>query len=181
MKAGYHKLFRGFFITFIYITLGPIKIFPPFIGYLIMVAGLTSILSEYNDRSFESAKSCASLLALLNVVNIFLNMSSSTQSMGPFGNIILIMLFGLAETILYYYILEGTIHYLSDFYEKEAQQSYIYHMRYILIFSFLGYATQVIGSTFMNEWIAYISFFIVIITKIYFLSRMRKMYNIYPE
>lgn len=181
MKSGYHKLFWGFFATTFHITIGSIKIFPPFVGYLIMVSGLNEIIIERKDPSLERAKSCTVFLALLNIANWFTSVSSDFDAVRVYVNLILMLIGAIAEIVMYYNILNASARVLGELRYKSVEASYINNLRNILIFTIIGQLVFIISTTFVYEIMMVIGVVILLVFKIYFLYLIRKMYNIITE
>lgn len=181
MKSGYHKLFWGFFISTFHITIGSLKIFPPFVGYLIMVAAFTDLLSERKDPSFERAKSCSAFLALLNIAQWFISASYDFEAVRIYANLILMLIGAITEIILYYELLNASARLLGDIRYKSIEVKFIYDLRYILIFTLIGQILYVISTTFMYYNMGILGIAILIICKLYLMSMIRKIYNLFPE
>ena len=67
--SSYNKLFWGFIFVFININLGPIDVFPNFIGFFLICAGVTTLVSQH--QAFEKAKVPALLLGILSFKDVF--------------------------------------------------------------------------------------------------------------
>lgn len=181
MKSGYDKLFRGYFISIFHITIGSLKIFPPFVGYLIMVSAFTDLLSERKDPSFERAKSCSAFLALLNIAQWFTSASYDFEAVRVYVNLILMLIGAITEIVLYYELLNASARILGDIRYKSIQEKFIFDLRNILIFTFIGQIVYIISTTFMYDSMGILGIVILLICKIYVMSMIRKMYNIFPE
>ena len=75
MASGYRKIFWGFFIATFHLNLGSLMIFPPFIGYVMIMIGISMLHQKYDANEFQYAKmlfflkhSSPSLISLLTLI-----------------------------------------------------------------------------------------------------------------
>lgn len=55
MESAYKKIFWGVILATINITLGPVTIFPTFVGWLVVLSGLSKLEEAMADRQFSVA------------------------------------------------------------------------------------------------------------------------------
>ncbi|MBO0566575.1 hypothetical protein EXQ36_19290 [Clostridium botulinum] len=68
MENGYKKIFWGIFIIIFNVDLGIIKILPPFIGFIIILSGISSLYKESQIESFNKAKIFAIIISIIAII-----------------------------------------------------------------------------------------------------------------
>lgn len=102
-ESAYNKLSWGMVFIIFNINLGPINILPNFIGYLLILSGL-SVLSEQHP-AFEKGKIPAGILVIITLKDIInFGTVNSLQGVVPAGNLWLSAL-GAVEQLLSLYVI----------------------------------------------------------------------------
>jgi hypothetical protein len=109
MKSGYNKLFIGTIFVIININVGWVDILPDFIGYIIILYGLSILFKKTLIKDFEIAISISSILLIHSLVYKFYTINTA-------GSIFVIILVtkSLLKALLIYYNLTGSIKLLEN-------------------------------------------------------------------
>ncbi len=119
MDRGYQKIFWGLIFVTFHLNLGPLRLLPPFVGWLILISGLHELTSRFQNssisiESFQRAISFGKVLVALTLVDTIGTLVAGGALMESlvflYYPIIVIML----EIIIFFYILEGTYKVFSE-------------------------------------------------------------------
>lgn len=153
MIKGYSKIFWGLVIATFNIKFGMIKIFPAFVGFLIIYSGISDIYSESPSEDFKAAKSIA-----LSGAGIYF-ISEAIAFIAPqyeMANSILIIFGSIVELLMVSKILEGAVDYLNNldediladvFINKQRKYIFFYSISTIILCFVLIFNIQILNAT----------------------------------
>lgn len=114
MYGGYKKIFWGIFIATFNINIGVIKIFPSFVGFIIVLAGINSLYRETEIKAFDKARIYGAITTLMTLIGSILEFSSIEYMDIYLFNELWIIINSTIELMLFYKIIEGSIEYLKN-------------------------------------------------------------------
>ncbi|APF27522.1 putative membrane protein [Clostridium sporogenes] len=114
MGNGYKKILLGIFIATFNINLGLIKILPPFIGFIIILSGISSLYKQTQIESFNKAKTFAIIISVISTIGEFTGIFSIELTNSFIFNEVYIVFSKIIELIMFYKLFNGSIEYLND-------------------------------------------------------------------
>lgn len=109
MSKGFKKIFWGLIFLLIDFNLGPVSIFPDFIGFFLIFIGCSNLASE--DISFEKASKVASLWSFLVLANgirgVLYPFTNESLTMYSFLAIGIDLFLGIGRLYIVYHICRG--------------------------------------------------------------------------
>lgn len=120
MEKQYQKIFWGIFILTFHLNLGPMEIFPGFVGYLMIFSACRSFYEESDLPSFKTAGRYAAVLSALGVLDKLLSFSGFF-TWNPLITLWM-PLMGVLELLLFYHLLGGSIVRLESSEQKEEAE-----------------------------------------------------------
>lgn len=178
MREGYNKIFWGIFIATFNITLGPIKILPAFVGWMIVLGGVNILSQEYKSDSFEAAKKYLKSLIILTLIGEALVLLGGTSINNSLVFLYYPILVVTIELLMTYKILEGSIAYLRQNNLDNVAIEYEVNLRTYTVFYIIATILFAIAITFNIEYllmILAISIIILRISLMMMVSRLKKM------
>lgn len=169
MATGFQKIFWGFFIATFHLTSRDNKNFPDFVGCILVMIGLSSLLKELDFAEFRYAKTlvflqiCLSLMSSMRAFDLFM----STKN--PMLTFFWLLINALLVLYVYYYILAGTIRYFKETEDRPLERKYITKLRSQLVIALLGQMALILARTFQTDTLSLIAIVCVPITSISFL------------
>ncbi|MBO8172132.1 MAG: hypothetical protein H0Z33_09580 [Bacillaceae bacterium] len=125
MPKAFHQLFWGFLMVLIDIFLFRLDLFPDFVGFLIIHAGLRKL--ELRDREFVIAKKWTTALVFLSFPALYQFspnvLNGIVLSNRLWLSITFSIVLGLMHLILVYYIVKGMIHLVESEKQTLARKS----------------------------------------------------------
>ncbi len=170
MEARYRKIFWGFIITIFNINLGPINIFPDFIGYLMIGSGLGNILDEFENKNIKTAKRTANFLVLYSIITyvifvILLNGEYPYKSIVETG---ISVLGSSISLVMAFYIISGTIDLYMSIGLATIAESLAKTQRNYTVLYILGLLVISISINMSNRVVSIASVVCLLIAEIYF-------------
>lgn len=135
MYEGLTNVFWGIFIATFSINLGPIKILPAFVGFIIISSGINTINIKYPNDGFKKALDFSRIMIVIallgGVINIF------TQ--GYYQHSLLLQIWPIIlmtfELLMFNYFFMGIIKYFDSLGNVEVSERMIGNSRiYMIIF-----------------------------------------------
>jgi hypothetical protein len=118
LEQGYNKIYWGFIMTIFNINVGPLRIFPDFIGYFVICLGFLKIQKEYQNNNFKIAIIFTNILLFYSIIVFIMEFIGFGNFIGinieryHYKNIIetgFALLQSLINLLMIFYILSGTI------------------------------------------------------------------------
>ncbi len=128
MNKGYINLFRGFLLIVLDFNIGSFDILPDFIGYLLILVGLSYLYSKTDIKIFNFAKA----FSLCLLINEGLNIATGTVGVIQFTKITeyALMLFGaLNYLLLTVFIYSGMTKHMNDIGEEVLSKRFFFETR----------------------------------------------------
>ena len=179
MASGYRKVFWGYFIVLFHLNLGPIMIFPPFIGYIMVTAGISRLLQSYDNMEFRYAKILVTIQAFISFIDIFGNIEALWQNKNQIYTILWLLMNAVLLITSYYFLLSGTIGYFKEVGDIQKEQEYTIDLRRILVITIMGQLCIIISSSFSFVDLYIISIIVAIFCSIYYLTVMNRLYKLF--
>ncbi|EKO1912249.1 hypothetical protein PZQ55_001290 [Clostridium botulinum] len=138
MGNGYKKILWGIFIATFNINLGIIKILPPFIGFIIILSGISSLYKETQIDSFNKAKIFAIIMNVIATIGEFTRFFSIELTNSFVFNGVYIVFSNTIELLMFYKLFDGSIEYLNDNNKSELACESIKKLRFYIITSVIN-------------------------------------------
>ncbi|AAO34808.1 hypothetical protein DP149_00405 [Clostridium tetani] len=177
MYNEYNKIFWGIFIATFNIKLGAIKILPTFIGYIIILNGLSSLYKKTHIEPFNKSKTFAIIIIIITALSEFMEFSSIESNNLFLFNEIWIVFSSVIELLIFYNFFDGSIEYFNNNNICDLACETIKKLRFYIIVSviniiFLNFAL-IFNITFLNIIIP----IILIILRIYLIMLIYRFKN----
>lgn len=138
MGNGYKKILWGIVIITFNINLGIIKILPPFIGFIIILSGISSLYKETQIESFNKAKTFAVILSIIAIIGEIMRFFSIELSSFFIFNGVCIVFYNIIELLMFYKLFDGSIEYLNDNNQCNLTCENIKKLRFYIIASVIN-------------------------------------------
>ncbi|EPY2311627.1 MULTISPECIES: hypothetical protein [Clostridium] len=138
MGNGYKKILWGIFIATFNINLGIIKILPPFIGFIIILSGISSLYKETNIKFFNKAKIFAIIISIIAIIGEFTRLFSIELTSYFMFNEVCIVFSKIIELLMFYKLFDGSIEYLNDNNQCNLACENIKKLRFYIIASVIN-------------------------------------------
>lgn len=181
MYDGYSRIFWGIFITTFHINLGPIKILPGFVGFLIIASGLEDLYGESKLESFKRVKSFAQITASLSLIGGVYYFFTQDNIEFFFINTIWTIVFALIQFTLYFKIIETSIEYFDIEEYKELKTLYTLKLRKYTVFMILNIIFISFSMIFNLEGYFATGAIIAVILNIYIMTMVYGMRDSFNE
>lgn len=112
MSDNFNKIFWGIIITLFNFNIGWLNILPDFIGYGLMISGLSYLYNETKYKEFYIAKNISVIFFILSIIGIFYNMDLMKNM--NFINQIISTTGGIIQISLVFYMYSGVINLLEN-------------------------------------------------------------------
>ena len=177
MYEGLNKMFWGIFFATFHLNLGPVKILPAFVGFMLISSGINTIYVEHKDEEWKKAldlSRIAIVVSLLGgVIDFFL--------FGAYNYSIIILLWPIllmvVELLMFYNFFIGLVKYFHSMGKIEVSESLIGSSRFYLIIFIINTAflsfTQLFNWEGINTLLAII-FIILRISLMVIISGLKK-------
>lgn len=150
MYEGLTKIFWGIFFATFNLNLGPVKILPAFVGFMLISSGLNTIYLEHKDEEWKKAlelSRVAVAVSLLGwVIDFFI--------FGTYTSFIIILLLPIllmvVELLMFYNFFRGLVKYFHSIGNIEVSESLIGSSRLYLIIFIIN--TAILSFTQLFNW-----------------------------
>lgn len=125
MKNGYRLMFLGLLLASINLKVGSFTVFPPVIGWVLVVMALTQLRRDSQQSAFSSAEYKGMLLIILTSVQSLTGYFGGL-SLTAFPFFIVFPLLPLVlEFLLFHEVVKGSVQYFRKTGKKDAIADYI--------------------------------------------------------
>lgn len=131
MYNNFNKIIWGIIFVIININIGPIDILPNFIGYGLMISGLSKIYNETQNKEFLLTKILAVIFLIESLVSIFYHYNSIGNI--TINSMISNTVFQVLQLLLVFYMYSGIIELLKKYDDmdlvliiRNARRNYAY-------------------------------------------------------
>jgi hypothetical protein len=177
MGSGYNKLFVGTIFVIININVGWVDILPNFIGYIIILYGLSILFKNTLIKDFQKAINISSILLIDSLVYKFYQMNVSGNNL-----LIIIVINKLLILALIYYSLTGSIKLLENhdinFIQRIKERRAVYVYTLLIITSINTFIPNIMSysQSSINNVIGII-YFIVLVSYTFSLNILKNYFN----
>ncbi len=166
MAVGYKKIFWGIFIATFNITIGMLPILPAFVGWLVVVTGLSELERSTQSGAFLSPKKGAIALVSVSLGGLLLFLVGYDS--GSFLPLLFYPLFLIIiEFVVFHKILEGAVRNFKIMYHLEAVERYTNKDRTYIMLMGITMVLLAISLTFNHEATGSIAAVMAIISRLY--------------
>lgn len=181
MYKGYNKVFWGIFFLTFHINLGPIRILPTFVAYLIVLSGIKILYQETQIDSFRKAEILAIILAIRSIIFGIVELISIDIGKFFIFNILIIIVFNTIEMIMFYKLMEGSIEYFNSANLEEVTRRNIGAVRFYIAVSTISIISINFVLVFNIELLGSLVAFLLIILRIYLMISVGRNRSIFAE
>jgi len=172
MAEGYKKIFWGILISTFHVTIGMLTILPPFIGWIVVLTGISVLEEQKSDEMFSSPKKGMLVLIILSLGGIFLSFLGNHNMENYIPIMFLPLIAEAVELIVFHKILEASVHYFIERDQHETANIYISKDKTYIIIMAITFLLTVISITFNLTTMNMIGAVAFIISRIYLLTAM---------
>lgn len=180
MEKGYRKIFWGIVIASFNLKLGFITIFPAFIGWLLVLSGISNLEEHTPFKRFYKPKISAQILMGASAVGslmIFTDINTQNTLLLIFYPVLVILI----ELIMFHHIFEASIYELQGINQIESAKYYIRVDRNYMIYMGIMLVLTMISNGFNHEIIGFLAGVFIIIIRISLLASMSNLRKTYDE
>lgn len=181
MYDGYNRIFWGIFITRFSINLGPVKILPAFVGYLLIVSGLDVLYEESLMDSYKKVKSLAMLIVGLSLIGLVIDFFSHGLGGSYFLSTSWTIGFMILEFLLYFKVIEASIDYLRDHDFEDLEEEYIIKLRKFTVFSMVNILLLGFSMIFNFNLLLKVFLYLSLLISVYLMTLVYGLRNIFPN
>lgn len=154
MFAGYHRIFWGLLIATFNIKFGMVKIFPAFVGFMVIYSGINLLYEEAQSMEFKEAKIWALITIIASIGgtimdfighdNLYWSLSFSIWT-GIYFVIELLMVFKLLEASIMYLDSKNYLDTAKEYGEIQRNFTVLYIINLVLIHISTIYNIKLLG------------------------------------
>lgn len=108
MEIAFRKMFWGLIIATFSINFGIITIFPTFVGWIIVLSGLSGLIDEFSDKQFFTASCSVIALILLSLVEGVLSFSQDPSWLTGTAFLFYPVMMSIIELTAFHKIIEAS-------------------------------------------------------------------------
>lgn len=175
MDKGYHKIYWGLIFLSFHINLGPIKVIPAFVSWLIILLGVDILQKNYDSSSFKDSVIFIKILILVTVIGDLISM----LQISPIYNSIIFsylpILVMVLELIFASKVLEGSIEALRAEDKEDKALLLEYNQGYFIklyTFAILG---LILGLTLSHKILLTLGAIYALIISIFLISIINRL------
>ncbi|TCK92574.1 hypothetical protein EDC19_1723 [Natranaerovirga hydrolytica] len=167
MTVGYKRIFWGIFILTFRITIGIVTILPAFIGWIIVLTGLSQLEEKSTVGDFSPLKIGVMVLIVTSIVGGLLELSE----VGSFLPMLFYPLAVIAiEFVVFHKIIEASVHNFNEMGCQERVEKYTSKDRTYIILMGITMVLVGIFFTFKHQSTGTIGSLMFLISRIYLLT-----------
>lgn len=178
MANGYKKIFWGIFIVTFNINLGMIKIFPHFIGFIIILSGINSLCKETHIESFNKARIFTIIISIITFIGELIRLFSIELTNFFIFNEVYIVFSNIIELLIFYKLFCGSIEYLNHNNQCDLACENIKKLRFYIIVSVINIIFLNLTFTFNIKIFSIIVFVMLIILRTYLMMAISSLKNV---
>ncbi|MBF4692138.1 hypothetical protein [Fusibacter ferrireducens] len=169
MTSGYKRIFWGIFIATFNIKIGMMTILPAFIGWIIVVTGISELEKKGYVSTSITSKKVAMTLVVVSLGSELLRFLGGELIMTLLPLLFYpLFLLGL-EFVVFHKILEASIQYFAMSHQEETADLYTDKDRLYLALMGITMVLFIISLTFNHETIGHVGVFAAMISRLYLL------------
>lgn len=170
MTAGYKRIFWGIVIATFNITIGIITILPAFVGWLIVLQGLSELEENAPEGNFSRPRTSAMILVAASLGGGILSLveGSYVQS---FPLLLFYPLFVMTlELVVFHKILEVSVQHFKEMNQQQAYDMYTGKDRTYIILTGIALVLLAISLTFNHQTAGMMAVVMAMVSRIYLLT-----------
>ncbi|OZV12693.1 hypothetical protein CIW83_07280 [Tissierella sp. P1] len=179
MYEGYNKIFWGIFIATFNIKFGTMKIFPAFVGLLVISRGLGILYEETKLKLFHKVHNMGILATSISFIGGVIDYFSNGSLNSSIAMSIWAIMYNVIELILFFKTLESSIEYLDTNDYSEVANENIGKLRTYTICSIINISLMSFALLFNFRILMSVVAFIAIILRIFMMvliGRLKKLF-----
>ncbi len=172
MAEGYRRIFWGILVATFNISVGPLRILPAFVGWLMVMSGLSRFEESLEEQEYAVIRKKSLVLVLLSLGGAILSLAGY----GELGHqpilLFLPLIVMIAELVVFHGILDLSVEVLKrDQYLEQAEVLIVKDRTYLVLIG-LSLVFLVISLTFGHRAASIIAAILGIGSRIYLLVTM---------
>lgn len=134
MYQAYNKIFWGIFVITFHVNFGVIRIFPTFIGFMIISSGIRTLYENTQIKSLNTARIIGNAMVVLSILGEITVLAFPDLGSLYMFNGIRVVLYTTIEILMFFKLFEGSIEYLNSSENKEdlAEGNIKYLKKYLI-------------------------------------------------
>ncbi|SDL00065.1 hypothetical protein [Natronincola ferrireducens] len=175
MTMGYKKIFWGIFIATFNIIIGRITILPAFVGWIVVLTGLSELEENSTGGDFSGSKISAMVLVAASLGGGLVSLlgGSNVESFLP---LLFYPLFVIAiEFVVFHKILEVSVHNFNGMDHQETADKYTSKDRTYIILMGITMVLMIIAFTVNHGTTGFIGAVMAMISRIYLMVVMNSL------
>ncbi len=180
MTKAFKSLFYGLLMLSFHINIQNIKLFPAFVGWILICRGIFILQNQLDDSNMFLAKISAICLVFINILTGINSYFLGGQLFNPFALVFIIVVSTLLEMITLHIVLKATIKNLQDRGATDlAEKLGMFDKAYMVFFAFLIIISPIQLFMIIAPLAMFAIVFLVIVqvSLLYNLHKLRKWYN----
>jgi len=170
MYNGYNKVFWGIVIVTFHINLGMVKIVPPFIGFAIILSGVSLLYKETNIESFERAKMFTIIKITISIIGEVMEALSIELTNFFMLNEVWMVFHSVIELLIFYKLFEAAIEHFNNTNSFDLAEETIRKLKSYIIVSVIGIIFLNFSYTFNIAYLKAIVGIAFLILRIYLMT-----------
>lgn len=170
LESGYRKLFWGYFFIMFHINLGTLQILPSFVGWSMVVVGVSMFQAIYPQKYMRDAYRLAIVLCAESVISFVMGLAFISFLNSTWWTVIILVL----ETIFLYYVFQGLSMYYHEHYEEKKAISTSKFLKWFLILQTVFILTYLLTWVTMNQQCLMLATILGLIIRLLVMSRFGK-------
>lgn len=181
MEKGYKSIFWGVFLASFSITLGPTRLGPPFIGWMIVLSGINHLKEVHDNLPLREAGKYNKFLVFFSLLGSLVDFMGNRALITPLILSYYPIITSVFELLMVFKIIEGSIEYFRFIQEEKLSLEFEIEQRTYTVLQIIGIIVFLVSSTIQNEFFMTLTAVFLIVVRIYVMVSMRKLRKIVME
>lgn len=170
MTTGYKRIFWGILIATFHITIGIITILPAFVGWVVVLQGLSELEEGAPGGDFARPRMSAIILIVASLGGGILSLIGGSN-IDSFLPMLFYPVFVTAlELVVFHKILEVSVHHFNGMNQQEISDRYTGKDRTYIILTGMTMVLLAISITFNHETAGFLGAAMAVVSRIYLLT-----------
>ena len=177
MSQGYKTIFWGIVFISFHINLGSFQILPGFIGWAMIVSGISQLKTVYNSDRFKKASIIGLIAVFHSIISLLITFRYSYVDNSSLFMMLWMILISILEITVEFFIIQGSAEYLYHGDDIETADNIVKLFRVYLIIFFLNTILVCIAFTLYNNSLTVFAALIGIALRVWFLALTSRLKN----
>ncbi|MCC5894117.1 MAG: hypothetical protein JJU16_01515 [Alkalibacterium sp.] len=175
MESAYKKIFWGLIIATFSITLGVVTIFPTFVGWLVVLSGVSDLEDQFSDKQFSTVYLSVGALVLLSLAEGFVSISRLPDWVPALPFLFFPVFLSVIELTAFHKILEASADRLRE--NNHFTSSTVYNRKDKVYLVLMGCSLVLLTAalTANHETLLFFGRILTLIPRVYLLTIMHAL------